>query len=477
MDRAEALSLLKTGRIEEWNRLRASIREIPDLSRAVLRKAVLFGADLSGADLHKADLRGADLSRAVLRGAVLFGANLSRAVLFGADLRGVLLFNADLRGADLRGADLGEAILRRADLSWADLSGADLSGADLSGAEPALPEFVRPPTFASASLAFGLEPLFRRTPMRVPLGSRPTQKLMALVRRTALLLRHLIDLSLRAVDPVDCSIFAPPSVARGRSLIVQIFIHRPDQTEAARGMAHEVDEESRRRGFRSLKVAIERGTRLTVHIHVPGVEFDAPVQDIVWLGRPSYVAFGARVTEGVGVGILAGKVTISREGIPLGSIIFKIKIVEDKEAQLVREHLLPVGDKVRRYRRAFISYASQDRTEVLKRVQMLRLARIRYFQDVLKLEPGDRWERKLYLYIDRSDLFLLFWSRNAKESKWVLEEVRYAIKRKGGDDSEPPEIVPVIIEGPPVPEPPEELAHIHFNDYLIYFMKLQSLKS
>jgi hypothetical protein len=102
---------------------------------------------------------------------------------------------------------------------------------------------------------------------------------------------------------------------------------------------------------------------------------------------------------------------------------------------------------------------------------MLRLARIRYFQDVLKLEPGDRWERKLYLYIDKSDLFLLFWSTKAKESEWVLKEVRYAIKRKGGDESAPPEMIPVIIEGPPVPEPPEELAHLHFNDYLIYFMK------
>jgi hypothetical protein len=29
----------------------------------------------------------------------------------------------------------------------------------------------------------------------------------------------------------------------------------------------------------------------------------------------------------------------------------------------------------------------------------------------------------------------------------------------------------VIIEGPPVVEPWEELAHLHFNDRLIYFLK------
>jgi uncharacterized protein YjbI with pentapeptide repeats len=72
-------------------------------SRAVLRRAVLSDADLSGA---------------VLRDAVLSGADLS-----GADLRGADLSGAVLRGAVLRGADLSGAVLRDAVLSDADLSG------------------------------------------------------------------------------------------------------------------------------------------------------------------------------------------------------------------------------------------------------------------------------------------------------------------------------------------------------------------
>ena len=51
-------------------------------------------------------------------------ANLSRAVLI----------RADLGGADLRWANLGDANLRGADLRGANLSDADLSGADLRGA-------------------------------------------------------------------------------------------------------------------------------------------------------------------------------------------------------------------------------------------------------------------------------------------------------------------------------------------------------
>jgi TIR domain len=116
------------------------------------------------------------------------------------------------------------------------------------------------------------------------------------------------------------------------------------------------------------------------------------------------------------------------------------------------------------------AYASKDRDKVLQRVQILPLVGVSYFQDLLNLEAGDRWLRRLELGIDECDLFLLFWSSEAKSSDWVRQEVRHALQRRGGDDLAPPEIKPVIIEGPPVVEPWEELAHLHFNDRVLYFM-------
>ncbi len=102
---------------------------------------------------------------------------------------------------------------------------------------------------------------------------------------------------------------------------------------------------------------------------------------------------------------------------------------------------------------------------------MLRMMRIDYFQDVLDLAPGDRWEQELYKRIDESDLFLLFWSRAARESKWVLEETKYALARSIADSAGRPEIRPVLLEGPPPVEPPPELEHLHFNDRLLYFIR------
>lgn len=107
---------------------------------------------------------------------------------------------------------------------------------------------------------------------------------------------------------------------------------------------------------------------------------------------------------------------------------------------------------------------------MLARVQMLRLFGIDYFQDVLKLEPGQRWAQELYRHIDSCDLFLLFWSKAARKSRWVMKEARYALERKAGGDDAPPDIHPVIIEKP-APMPPRHLRHLHFSDPVVYFMK------
>jgi hypothetical protein len=47
---------------------------------------------------------------------------------------------------------------------------------------------------------------------------------------------------------------------------------------------------------------------------------------------------------------------------------------------------------------------------------MLSRVNIKYFQDVLSLEPGDRFSKRIELGIDKCDVFLLFWSSQAKMS-------------------------------------------------------------
>jgi len=268
-------------------------------------------------------------------------------------------------------------------------------------------------------------------------------------------------------DRVDCSVFAPPQTAAGTSLLVQVFAHCPEHAEDAAVMAREFDEDATRRGFRSLEKIIARGALLTFHLEFPTLIVDEPIQKLVWSGHPASIQFGVTVPPGRRPGNAIGTVTVSSNSVPVGHIKFTLKVVHDKA---VETKPVPLGDQARAYSMAFVSYATADRVKVIPRVQMLRAVGIDYFQDILDLEPGARWEQKLYERIDTCDLFLLFWSSAAKDSEWVMREVQYAMDRKGGDDLKPPEIRPVIVEGPPIVPPPQILSHLHFGDSLAYFL-------
>ena len=63
------------------------------------------------------------------------------------------------------------------------------------------------------------------------------------------------------------------------------------------------------------------------------------------------------------------------------------------------------------------------------------------------------------------------WSQAARDSQWVRQEAEYAHDRQAGQEDRPPEIIPIIIEGPPPVAPPPELNFLHFNDKYIYLLK------
>jgi len=130
----EAVRLLQSGKINEFNDKRAIEFKILSLRDADLRDADLRDADLRDADLRDADLRDADLRDADLRDADLMGANLSRSDLDGADLMGANLSGADLMGANLSGARLVGTNLGGVDLADARLWGANLVSTRLWGA-------------------------------------------------------------------------------------------------------------------------------------------------------------------------------------------------------------------------------------------------------------------------------------------------------------------------------------------------------
>ncbi len=266
-------------------------------------------------------------------------------------------------------------------------------------------------------------------------------------------------------DIVDVSAFAPSETPAGSQSLVQVFLHAADQAEIAKALAGESDPTARRTGRATLAAEIRRGQRIAIVLDAGSLPVDEPVQHLVWRRTPSACQFFVTVPAQAEIGLYPVRAIVTVDTIPVGSIRFLLRVTAGNERRGLAElH----GETARRYRKAFLSYSSQDRTEVLKRAQALKAAGIEFFQDLLSLEPGERWARRLYREIENCDLFLLFWSTSAARSEWVTQETVYALTCRSRSADERPEITPIILEGPPIPTPPDSLKDIHFNDPIVY---------
>ena len=267
-------------------------------------------------------------------------------------------------------------------------------------------------------------------------------------------------------DPVDASVFASEELPAGSEGLVQVFLHQPHQRELIRSIAREADPSSLPRGGQRLIAEVVRGQKIEIVLEGRGLKVDEALQSVVWRGEPCMCQFTITVPATAAGKSFFPQVLILINSLPIGRLKFAVRVGSAEKATP-----LDLKDsRFSRYRHAFLSYASPDREMVLRGAQMLRSVGISYFNDLLQLEPGDRWERELYEEIDRSDVFLLFWSSHARASTWVRKEINYALARQSESDDQLPDIRPIILEGPPTPEPPDELRHLHFNDHLMHVL-------
>jgi hypothetical protein len=110
---------------------------------------------------------------------------------------------------------------------------------------------------------------------------------------------------------------------------------------------------------------------------------------------------------------------------------------------------------------AFASYSSKDAQTVARSLSTLAhwAPTLDIFQDCLDLAPNETFKPQLEMEIGKRDVFLLFWSRHARDSKWVLWEFETARVKRGMDA-----ILPMPLEDPAVAPPPPGFEDKHFRD-------------
>jgi molecular chaperone DnaK (HSP70) len=265
------------------------------------------------------------------------------------------------------------------------------------------------------------------------------------------------------IDKVHFAVTAPAMVSCGQSFLVDVWAHFERQrVEIERRIRQSVALAEPAPVIRPAgPFAIARGVALYVRLHFPDLVVENPEAVILWAGEIGTVSFLVSVPPDNADGRRTGWITVHWEGcLQIARVPLQILVTARPEAQT------RISQPVERLHKAFASYASDDRDEVLHRIQGMQkiVPDLEVFMDVAKLRSGDDWEARLWRVIPEQDVFYLFWSRAARGSTWVEKEWRCALKARGLSF-----IDPVPLEPPDVAEPPEELKKKHFNDWVLAY--------
>lgn len=262
------------------------------------------------------------------------------------------------------------------------------------------------------------------------------------------------------VDSVHFSVTSPSVVTPGASFVLNVWAHLEAQRQEVITRAREAAGSGEISIQSKGPLRLARGIILTVRVRLDDLLVADPEDTILWEGEVGNATFGVRVPADAREGDRPGLAMIYLDGLLIAKIHFSLLVGQRAE----RDTDLPL--RMEYHRKAFASYASQDRDEVLGRIQGILKAApgLELFLDVLNLRSGQDWEQELWKQIPASDVFYLFWSENAKRSEWVEKEWRCALQTKGLEFIDP---VPLV--SPEQVPPPPELATKHFNDWILAF--------
>jgi hypothetical protein len=198
-----------------------------------------------------------------------------------------------------------------------------------------------------------------------------------------------------------------------------------------------------------------------VTVRVGGSHFQArpSSQTFEWSGRHNLLSFVVEVDATAPAGQIALCFEAFIEGVSVAFIPMTMAIGKDQPPGGLETKSEPVALT------AFASYASRDASSVAACLSALKHwdPALDVFMDCLDLTPNDEWQRELERVIPTKDAFLLFWSVNARQSRWVAWELQHAKATKGLGW-----IRPMPLDDPAVAPPPDDLKHLHFSDrYLI----------
>ena len=262
-----------------------------------------------------------------------------------------------------------------------------------------------------------------------------------------------------SMEKVEFAVFAPQHITRGDKFILDLWAYEPMYYSSISEFSRKLGREKPLGEAHGAQ--IKKNTQLNITLEINMLDVEDPTDTIFWEGGYKNVSFVVNVPINISTGPCSGRVIIGCHGIPIAKIKFIVLIEGIRNSNYVNitgEQFYP--------KTAFASYATENRADVLSRIQGIKKVApdLDIFFDVFSLRSGEDWEKKLENHVPNKDIFYLFWSRFAVNSKWVEREWRLALSKRGLNY-----IDPVPLEDIRDAPPPSELKALHFNDsYILY---------
>lgn len=241
-------------------------------------------------------------------------------------------------------------------------------------------------------------------------------------------------------------------------------------TEKAAAQVEALAEERlrhRREGYRaattSKAASLRRKTRLTIVPELAGFRLDPASITTEWIDDVQCYDFRLRAEDASFGRAVNGRIAILEGLVLRGEIPLSIFVRGVHQPPLGADHM--VKAHVSGYRNTFASYSHKDEQIVRGYEAIAESTGDRFLRDVRALRAGEEWDPKLLKLIDRADVFQLFWSKHAAESRAVEREWQHALELL---PSRANFVRPVYWTPQPWPIPPElqliHLGHLYPND-------------
>jgi TIR domain len=204
-------------------------------------------------------------------------------------------------------------------------------------------------------------------------------------------------------------------------------------------------------------VPLPKGTQLRISPDVPGVVFNPTALEVRWLEDLQQVAFRLQATPEAAGHTVLGAVEVYAGPLLVAQVPLSIHVRGADEP-----HERPdaaATSTAQLFSSVFASYAHEDNHVVQAFAEAYRALGIDVLVDKASLRAGQDWQQMLLRLIEEADLFQLFWSEAASQSRYVAEEWQHALllqNRKGERFIRP------LYWTSPWPPPPAQLAHLHF---------------